>query len=256
MSPLTRVSVAVYDSATALTAVVVVLANGISLPVGWVLIFFGLIVDLNRFTSTRFPDGVTFQWGRLCLPVQVYLRPISTLYLMGGAIFALVLLYYAIPDVCWPAFNEWVETNVSIVNWRLHGFPGACDIPHGAVLLVAQSWVPVITVLGVAIPVTSARFEPVRFLEDLERDTHGHLRRGGKQPKIILLGLAVAVVWIYIVLVGLISFTPDDPNIVHTKPLSPHSNVFHFVLWCILMFFPQTFFIHLSAGGRAGLQIR
>lgn len=175
---------------------------------------------------------------------------------MGSAILALLLLYCTTPQVRWPTFNSWVETNLSIVNWRLHGFPDVCEIPHGAVLLIAQILVPVIIVLGVAIPTTSARFYPARFLQDLERDTRGHLRRGATQPKPVLLGSAVAVVWIYVVLVGSISFTPDDPAIAHTRPLRPHTNVFHLVLWSTLMFFPQTFFVHLAAGGKAGMLIR
>lgn len=251
-----RLSVAVYDWATTLTALVVTLGNGISWNIGWALITFGLVVDINRFTSARFPDGLNCHLGPLRMPVRVYLRAISTVHIMGSAILALLLLYYVMPHVCWPDFNSWVEANFSIVSWRLHGFPDACQIPHGTVLLIAQIVVPTIIVLGVAIPTTSARFEPARFLRDLELDTRGHLRRGETQPKPVLLGLAVAVVWIYVVLVGAISFTPDDPAVAHARPLRPHTNVFHLVLWSTLMFFPQTFFIHLAAGGKAGMLIR
>lgn len=257
ITPLTRISIAVYDWATALTAVVVIWGNGISWHIGWSLVSFGLLVDINRFTSARIPHGLNYNLGFLRIPVRVYFRPLSTVYLMAAAILALLLLYYAIPNICWPAFNSWVEANFSIVNWRLHGFPDACDVPHGAVLLLAQILVPLIIILGVAIPLSSAQFEPVRFLDDLERDTHGHIRRAAtpSQPKPALLGMVIAVVWMYILLVGMINFTTDDPSIIHTKPLRPHTNVFHLVLWCTLMFFPQTFFVHISAGGWAGMRI-
>lgn len=254
MRTIDRIYMGIYDWSTAFTAVLMVLVHGVSWSIGGMLILFGLIVDLNRIMSSACHDDRQFSLGSLRFPVRLYVKPIWSVHLMAGTVVIALLLYFAIPDLCWPTFSAWIEANVSIAKWRFHGFPNACLIPHGAVLLLSQAILPVIIVLGVAIPVTSAHFDPSRFIEDLKNNLYGQLHAHPQKAKPLTIGMAIVCFWIAVGAAAFISFTPSDANLMRSRPFRPQENVFAFLVWFLMMFVPQLTLLHVSAGGSAHLR--
>lgn len=252
MSAFTRVSITIYDWSTVLTAAVIVPANGIRWQVGWALVLFGVLVDLNRSVARATRLKSSFGVVPIELPIRTYLRPGWSLYIMLGTVTATVILYFSVPDICWPAFNSWIETNIAVVKRRLAGFPDTCDIPHGAVLLFSQSLLPIITLLAVAIPVTSADVNPERFVRDLPNETG--LTLNPPRPNLLLPGLIVIIVLLLIALSGILVFTPD--GIDGHRSIRPQSNILHFILWWGVVLTGVFLFINAAANMRAILPIR
>ncbi|MBB5536360.1 hypothetical protein [Rhizobium giardinii] len=171
---------------------------------------------------------------------------------MLGTLTATVILYFVVPDICWPAFNSWIETTIAAVKRRLAGFPDTCDIPHGAVLLFSQALLPIITLLDIAIPVTSADVDPERFVRDLPNETG--LTLNPPRPNLLLPGLIVIIVMILIALSGVLVFTPD--GIDGYRSIRPQSNIIHFILWWGVVLTGVFLLINVAANMRAILAIR
>jgi len=248
MSVADRLSSSLYHGATIISALVLVLLYGVSWHLGWPLVLFALIVDLNRFRSKTWPAGLSFRLGDLHFPVRLYIKPLWVLRLIVATIAALLFLYLALPDICLRAFNTWIETNISIVRWQLQDFTSACVVPHGTVLRLSQAILPVVQVASLAMIVTSARFEPEKFLNETSQHVRLRVTENLNHKGLIFF---LVFYWAFVAAVAALPLTPDHVHM--TKSFHPQSVWFTFVFWQGMFYFPLMF-AYMSADVYANLR--
>ena len=144
-----------------LTAVLAGWTHGLHGPLAGLLVALGIAADLNRCPWSR-----KVRIGPLTLPVRSYVPPLRIGLATAVVSVFLSVVWWKLPNACWPSLDGLIDREFGIAALRFHGFPDLCEVPHGVALALTQGVVPFLTVGISALCLGSARFDPARWLAD------------------------------------------------------------------------------------------
>lgn len=238
-----------------LVSMVISLVNGISWSIAWLLILFGVVIDLNRYRFKRKSERFVFIFGLCIFPVRLGFRPMYIGYLLGFTSLSLIALYFILPEqTCWPALNSWIETNIRIIHWRMVSFPQICEVSRGSFLLLSQAALPVIVLISAGMTFSVARFDPRLFLNEIPwflrlRTTHeAENCNNGMRWRSYLHFIVVVSIIIFILHIA--------PFTLHArgKSLPVHESGLAFALWVFVMMMPSALVCFLAQAEMRAVQ--
>jgi hypothetical protein len=234
------ISFVVYDIAVTLTAVVVVLSNQMENAIGWSLIVLGILVDVNRLRFFKLPStGAAF-------PVSIFIPPKAIAGICFGTAVVLLTCYLLFPHACWHGLVDWAGTNMPTTVERFESPSAVCKTPHGSTIVLTQIVLAALTILMVAMPVTSVRFDRTRFL----RETSLRVKlRLGPMKRWAMLGALLYGLLAYISQ-ATIPFGDSADNIkTHVTP----QDSIGYLVWLSIIYMGY-FFFYLMAEHRLRLE--
>jgi len=165
-----KFAVAIGHIFTICVAVFYWYSNELSIEVGGALVIFAIAVDSARFTARR------RDWNAVIASKPgSYIDRLTDYrvhyYLIGGICLLFVLLYFLFPSACPSRWNAWISNHFGVAVRRLDYIGGACNVPHGSVLLLARASFAVFSVLVIAQMSLAESFNTKKFLKNITLQT-------------------------------------------------------------------------------------
>lgn len=208
---------------TSISAILLSLANGTSMPFAAAFIIFGLLVDIFRRSLSRPAQCTTL--SRIT-GISLVNMPRLSLYVLIGVIVFLIMSYFMASEICPQTLNHWLEDNFSLARQRMERLGGSCEVPHGAIILLMQTTLPVALLLCIAIDTIAFSIDQCKFYNSLK------FYRFPSQVPLLTVSKAAGLLLFFIVSIFLqrIIVHFDPIGTTDFRPVTPQNSVFFFII--------------------------
>ncbi|WP_421726402.1 hypothetical protein [Bauldia sp.] len=139
----------------------------------------------------------------------------------------LVTLWYYVPDICTPALNTLIESNIGIVESRMAALGPACDVPRGSLLVWTQAVLPATVLFMIGIDGIFFDIDQSSFIRTTKKISRYKQRSPAFIPMLIFL---------YIIIFFIAWISNFEAESVGYRPTVPQYQVSVYVAFIVLIY--------------------